>query len=794
MAGTDPYRLWVEFRVKDYTSENLANISKSVRATKEQTAALKKELAGIRAQSMIPTSALQARQQMLRIAREEAVVGERLATTSTRKERQALSTRLQALRIAQRDMSVTRQTLAFKEQQGAAEEKVAAANAQVLAVARDLSEIRARGLGQATDLTELRREQLELAREEAAIREQLATTVDLAERAALQSRLEAVGLAERELQIRRQTLGVDKADRKARLEALAQVGHGVNHVGTNLMFTGGGIFAGLAYATQKAMVFDQTALETDMALGGYTRSAAQRQSDIRALQKAAMIGSEATGFFSAQDILEGLKMAASSGSRPLVEKMGMGVFTQIAPSLSQFMDVLGRLKGESAGQAAKEAIQTAHMFGAYKPADIARVLNAQAALTLLMPDKMSTAVNTLAYAAPAGVQLAGIPQEAILALLATADQSGLGHGRAGARLKNYIEAVALHQSAPRERAKAALGIHNAVNPDGSVDLMRSFEILMADRKRMGAQAFRDAATTAFGQQGVIVAAMFGDESKQSMFNANRAVIEQAIQHGDLSTIQNLMKGTALGKEAQAMARLNNDLIEFGRSGIPIATKFFDTINPKLKQFGDWMQAHPKATDRLFNDLVDVGGGMLAFGAAFKVFGTALAVPLGIFKTLQALKMAKDLGTIAKAVKTLGLVESAAAPEAEALAGIGTISAGTVAAVTGAVAAVAGLLYGVVYDEKHPTPSFTGLGPAADATAANYGLLGTQTAYTPLGPGKTTADLSALKAKVEFELPKNMPRGTRVTVHAHLQSIMGTNPRSVALPKPVTVGGMSFGTP
>ena len=34
----------------------------------------------------------------------------------------------------------------------------------------------------------------------------------------------------------------------------------------------------------------------------------------------------------------------------------MGVFTQIAPALSQYMDIIGRLKGESPGQAAVEGL------------------------------------------------------------------------------------------------------------------------------------------------------------------------------------------------------------------------------------------------------------------------------------------------------------------------------------------------------------------------------------------------------------------------------------------------------
>jgi hypothetical protein len=420
----------------------------------------------------------------------------------------------------------------------------------------------------------------------------------------------------------------------------------VNKAGSKLMWGGVGIVGGLAYSTQKAIDFNQTTLQTDMALGGFRRSAAQRTQDMAALQKAAFTGSSATGFFTAQAIMEGLQKAASSGMRPLVDKMGMGVFTQIVPTLATYMDVLGRLKGESADTAALEAMQLVHMFGAYKPAAINKTLSGVAMLSLLMPDTMGKAISALSYVAPTGIQLAGMNVSDIAAFVATADQSGLGRGRSGARLKDYIESIAVVQSKAREAAKTTLGIRGAIGKDGALDLAKSFDILIGDKARMSPQAFRDAVRTAFGAQGDVVAAMFGDKSKTGMFQANRAAIQGSMDRGDLGTVQNILKGGAAGKEAAAWATLQNDIVQFGQYGIPIAIKFFDTINPRLKEFSNWMSAHPKDADKLFNDLLKAGEGMIAIGLLFKSTG-------GIMSTINTIKgIASGIGAVSKAGKTL----------------------------------------------------------------------------------------------------------------------------------------------
>jgi hypothetical protein len=539
------------------------------------------------------------------------------------------------------------------------------------------------------------RESLGLVQREADLRAGIAANVAKQSETQVAANRESLALAKAQLDVQR-SIGATQGGRFI---------SSANKAGNKLLWGGVGIVGGLAYATQKAMDFDQTTLQTDMALGGFTRSPQQRARDMAALQAAAFKGSQATGFFTAQDIMEGLQKAASSGMRPLVDRMGMRTFTAIVPTLAQYMDVLGRLKGESADTAALEAMQLVHMFGAYTPAAINKTLNGIAQLSLLMPDTMGKAISALSYVAPTGVQLAGMDVSDIAAFVATADQSGLGRGRSGARLKDYIESIAVRQSKARETAKTALGLRGAIGKDGSLDLAKSFDILIGDKKKMAPQAFRDAVRVAFGAQGDVVAAMFGDKQKTSMFQANRAAIQGSLQRGDLSTVQNILKGGEIGKEAVAWATLQNDIVQFGKAGIPIAIKFFDTINPKLKEFGAWMQQHPNDAKNLFDGLFKLGEGMLIVGGALKVVSGAA----------KAVTVIRGISAGIKAIELAGAADAAAGLIPFALA----------------ITAIAGIVK-AVGDLRSRFPAIPG--PVAAALVAANPALGTLLASLPKSHG------------------------------------------------------------
>lgn len=672
--------------------------------------------------------------------------------------------------------------------------QIRAATADVTALKAELASIGIMG-GMPAGIIAGSEDLLANARAEADVRAAMYVDVAANEERILALRTEALNVARQEAEVRRAAAASTPLGTPA-------IRSQINRLGNVGLESGGGILAMLAFATQERMRFDQTALETDMALGGYERTPAQRANDIRALQSAAMAGSEATGFFSAQDILEGLKAAASAGARPLVQRMGMDAFTAIAPALARYMDVLGRIKGESADQAAMDAIRTAHMFGAYNAQDISRTLNAQAMLALLMPDKMSTAMSAMAYAVPSGVQLAGISQEAILALVASADQTGLGRGRSGARLKNYIETLAVVQSRQREQAKAALGLHAALDQHGAVDLMRSFEILEADAKRLGPQRYRDLVRTAFGAQGDLVAAVFGDPRKQAIFNANRQVIDQSLQRGDLTTIQNILKGGEIGKEAQALARLKNDILEFGRYGVPIAVRFFDALNPRLKAFSDWADSHPDEAKRVFDGLFDLGAGLLAVGGALKVVAwiSGLASALAalakwgrqlwqVFETVVrfAKNVADGVGEVASKFK--GVVSGVS----EVAGDLGAFAAGLsrIANPLGAIVDILSLSGDSGHEDIRKSSYEQDLARARAAWARGAVHGGDIQGATFRGlPAHQTIHIHV--DHPTFMLPRGTPQSQGRAAFQHFLNLTGAIGTSPYLPSPITVSGAAFG--
>lgn len=407
----------------------------------------------------------------------------------------------------------------------------------------------------------------------------------------------------------------------------------------------------------------------------------------------------------------------------------------------------------------------------------------------------------MAYAVPSGVQLAGISQEAILALVASADQTGLGRGRSGARLKNYIETLAVVQSAQREHAKAALGLGGALDDRGRVDLMRSFEILEADAKRLGPQQYRDLVRTAFGAQGDLVAAVFGDPKKQAIFEANRQVIGQSLQRGDLTTIQNLLKGGEIGKEVQSLARLKNDIIEFGRYGVPIAVRFFDALNPRLKQFGDWADAHPDEAKRVFDGLFDVGAGLVAVGSALKVvtwiWGLASALGAlakwgrqiwGVFAVVvsYAQKLWSGIEDLGSKLRT---VASDAEPVVSRL--------GAVAEGFGRILGPLGAVIAIIDDIA------SGFGLEQRIRDANQTYQDAIRRHMVRGGSirgmqfSTTAAGSSVHVHVDhptFILPRGTPEKMGRAAFEHLLNLTGSIGASPAVPSALTVGGAAFGRP
>ncbi|MBC5804302.1 MAG: hypothetical protein GIX03_15150, partial [Candidatus Eremiobacteraeota bacterium] len=532
------------------------------------------------------------------------------------------------------------------------------------------------------------------------------------------SRTRALELARGELATQREMLGVDR--QRGGGASGASWSRGTSTLG----WTGAGLLGVGVVATEMAAHYQQLTTETELALGGTMRTLRQRQGDMRRLQEAAQVASQATGFYSEGEVMKGLKAAAASGGRALAAQIGMDKFAAIAPSLATYMDVVGRLGNEAPEAAATQAIQFAHLFGAYNVPAIKRTLNTAALLRILVPETMKQNLTVAGYAAPTGLKLAGMSEESILALIAAADQKGIGRGRAGARIKDFIEAYSVDPPPTSAAGKAIssarqrLGMNLAVDPQNRLDVDKAMRELAIRAKTMAPRQFADTLTLAFGKPASIVAEMFGDRQGRGLYEANFAAISAAVKNNDLAKIQTALKSTPLGMQQSSMAQLQNNMIEFGKYGLPVMQQFFKEALRDLKAVSAWMEAHRSRTASILHWVVGIGGALLALGVLGSVarnvmsivtalrWFTALGAVTGAVSSLRlawaslgAMVAGAEVAGIPTALKGIGLgvdglAAVLAAPAAVAI-GVG------LAALGGAIAAFALTTKGANVDETQP---------------------------------------------------------------------------------------------
>jgi hypothetical protein len=169
-------------------------------------------------------------------------------------------------------------------------------------------------------------------------------------------------------------------------------------------------------------------------------------------------------------------MASSGINNPetLLAKNKQGqTFAEI---VSKFADVQFLKTGgkTSFAEGSRELIQLAHLYRAYTPEQIAPIADTVSKLSFMMPDNLQRYLTQSSYFASTLGRL-GVPQEETLVLGAFLDRMGLGRGKGGSAINNFVMSMMKplkltgHQQRGQGNALVDLGIYDAKgNPNPSI--------------------------------------------------------------------------------------------------------------------------------------------------------------------------------------------------------------------------------------------------------------------------------------------------------------------------------------
>jgi hypothetical protein len=687
------YRLAVGLFLKDQTGAGLRSLDKSAGAAEKRIGLLQKELDRLNKTSgTAPKTAVEAQQRVLALQRQEAVVRAKLATAGRVQEQNLYRARLTALGMARQEAVAQQRQFAVKERQDRLAVSRQATIAKQQARAREAEQ---RGIEKAA-LTQKREDEALAARR---VRIGLAAQRRADAYAARQKanadaedrRTQRIAASEqRRLQVQqriqqRQQAAKDKQQQRDSKHTTHKAADAVKHAGATAGWTGLAMLGGLGYAVEKAAQFDQTTLETQMALtGGKPMDLAKRRAQMAALKKAAYSGSQATGFFSAAQIMEGLKAAASSGAM----FFGADEFIKSTPTIARYMDIAGRLKGEDPATAAKQYVQFSHMAQKYTAKDQVGVANTAALFALLQPHSMEQGVTALGQMLPVFGSLGKGDYTQAFAIAAAADQGGVGNGRVGARLKDYIDAFVMRQAPGREAAKARLHLRDAIDENGRLDIGKSLDAINRAQKayiakygvKKGTSNFNTDLGKAIGAEALPIAAFLMSDKGRDLYRGNLKYLGQASKGDYLTPMQDTLRQSPEGQQQQIQAKLDNAILEFGTTGLPLMVKYLTIADKYLDKMDQFATTHP----RLFEGILNAAGALLGFSVAVGAVSNAVTVAKGgaaIYKWtaaiansgIEAEAAAAGVGEVTGAFKALTLLRWAALAGGVALL-VGTIIA------------------------------------------------------------------------------------------------------------------------
>lgn len=494
-AGEINYKLIVGLYLQNKAQAGLQAFAKQAESAANKAKLIQEQLDKIRGGKKLESSSVEARKRVVELAKQEAIIREKMEVSSNAGERKNYAIQLQAYRLVRTHSSVRARELSAEEiaqrRITAAAEKeqraaVAATNAwnqelqrveKAGGIVSWLNQLRA-GLPLMSRAAEYEEQIAALARRQAQIKEQTATTTNQADQRRLNTENEALRIMMAELNVSRQTAAKQEqiaAAEQRRLQVQQQVQQRAMSGGMNNSWNMASFVASPiasrgeamidqavhgAADLQSALVNIQNATVNKNKNGTYSQTTSAQMDQLRDV---AFQISGAT----AQSVTDSAKIMAVMASSGINDPQKL---RDIALPMAKFADVqfLGP-HHESFEEATKQGIQLAHLYGRYSGAPLKHMLDAVTKVSFMMPDNLSRYVTQAGYYMPAFRRL-GVDDDQSIIAGAFMDRMGLGRGKGGTGLQNFImnqmQALALTKHSQKGK-KAALEGLGLLNSDGS---------------------------------------------------------------------------------------------------------------------------------------------------------------------------------------------------------------------------------------------------------------------------------------------------------------------------------------
>lgn len=353
---------------------------------------------------------------------------------------------------------------------------------------------------------------------------------------------------------------------------------------------------------------------------------------------------------------------------------GINNANQLTP---KFIDTVGKFADmqylKSGGkvsfdEATKQAIQLAHLYHAYKPSEISPVLEQVNKLSFMMPDNLNRYLTQSSYYAPL-FQRFGVPQEETLTLGAFLDRMGMGRGKGGTSLQNFLTGMTKpaeltgHRGAGRVQALEALGIYNHGTPnagvfhadakgDSVIDIFKALRVINEKMQRdLEGLHGNDRARKerediglyqkAFGIQGARFGYLGDTKGLEQLF----AMTNQLTKMPSISRAQGSFMQNLEGRSQQATSNFQSLMTEIGWQTLPAVTKGFKDLADALHGAQVWLHQNRSLELKVQHDVFAAIKGTEDFLVVHKGDWTNLRHDLG--QAYDAAKiLAPQLGNLA----------------------------------------------------------------------------------------------------------------------------------------------------